>query len=94
MLAVAAAEWLIFRGAHKSRNKKPRRSEGVESRKEPVDPAVHQPSQPQSGYISIPKTSNFAAVEFHQQQFVDLQGHPFPLALADHLGGELRLVEF
>jgi hypothetical protein len=32
----------------------------------------NQPNQPQSRYIRIPKTSNFAAVKFHHQQFVDL----------------------
>ena len=37
--------------------------------------------------------SDLAGVVLHHQQFVDLEGDPLALALADHLGHLLVLVE-
>ena len=41
-----------------------------------------------------PAGSDLAGVELHHQQFVDFEGDPLALALADHLGDLLVLVEF
>ena len=55
--------------------------------------AKKAPANGQGLMNELARRSDLSGVVLHHQQFVDLEGDPFALALAHHLGGQLALLE-